>query len=204
VTKQNYLEISDVTENGYTVGHTMATSAKDSALISGVVAILQIRIEDPSAGSDSVDDEYLFRMALEMRGKLRHDIEAAVTETLGPEFEIHSLDISPGSAHLLIAISAATAFFMTFSRYESFVKSVNLLVSQVTGIVRRVIGSVSNGQREVEVRSTWSPMTPITSAHHILSPSNGIDMNRLLIFYLIASHAVLLVFVLWLLASHLK
>jgi hypothetical protein len=69
-----------------------------------------------------------------------HEIQEQVRSTLGLEFQVQSFDIRKGSVTLFVAVSTAFGFYMGFSRYESFIKSANLLVSQLKGIVQRGCG----------------------------------------------------------------
>jgi hypothetical protein len=183
----------------------MPASDGNSVLVSGVVSLFQIHVQNPYIGRDDEEDDFLYGQALEMQQKLRREIEEQVHETLGPEFQVQSLDIRKGSVTFLIAISAAYAFYMSFSRYESFVKSANLLTVQLKGIVQRIFGQNGNAPGNLDVQGTWVPLSPITDAHTVLSPTpKGWDNCRLLLLYILVSHALLLSLVAWLLITRLK
>jgi len=177
----------------------MADFDRNSALISGVVSFFQIHVEQ----AEDEEDDRLYRFALETQSKLRHDVEELIRETLGPEFQIQSLNLRRGSVTILIAISAAYAFYMSFSRYESFIKSSNLLASQIKSVVKRIFGQASS-EDELEVSATWNPMSPITEAHNVFRRHGGFDSNLLLLAYILVSHAALLGVFIWLLIHHLK
>jgi hypothetical protein len=116
-------------------------------------------------------------MALELQQKLRHDIEEQVRVTLGEEFQVSFFDIRPGSAHIIIGVATAMyAIYMAFSRYKSFVDSLNLLTSQVKDIVSRILGQSPIGGDALNVRGTWTPGPSIVTAGHTLAPS-GEDVS---------------------------
>jgi hypothetical protein len=57
-------------------------------------------------------------------------VQRQVDETLGVEFDVISVEIRRGSITVLIVIGTVGSILMTFSHYENFIKSMNLLVSQ--------------------------------------------------------------------------
>ncbi len=83
----------------------MARLDRNSVLVSGVVATLQIVVSSGDYQEDSRNDK-VYGMARELQ-QLRHDIEEQVLNTLGEEFEVSYFDIRPGSAHLIIGIATA-------------------------------------------------------------------------------------------------
>jgi hypothetical protein len=97
---------------------------------------------------------------MEVQQRLRHEIQDQVRATLGPEFQVQSFDIRKGSVTLLVAVSTVFAIYMGFSRYESFIKSANLLVSQLKTIAQRILGRTGNaGSDNLDVRGTWVSIT---------------------------------------------
>jgi len=183
----------------------MPSSERNSVLISGAVSFFQIHVQSDSINAEGEEDDYLYRMALEMQQRLRHEIQEQVRSTLGLEFQVQSFDIRKGSVTLFVAVSTLFGFYMGFSRYESFIKSANLLVTQLTGIVQRTLGqAMKAGSDNLDVRGTWMPLAPITEAHNQLIPApRGIDNCRLLLLYVTTSHAALLGVLIWLLFRHL-
>jgi hypothetical protein len=178
----------------------MPLFAKRTMEVSGIVGYLQI------VASDNFDDREnsLYRHALEMRGELVAVANKQVMETLGPEFEVLNLEIRPGSANIWIIISAVGSVLMTFSRYESFIKSLNLLLSQLSNVVSRILGRQPRPGGGISVRSAWQPGPAITTANQLLSLSSGSDGCSSLIAYHVLSHAALMAVMIWLLVRHLK
>ena len=129
---------------------------KNSVLVSGVVATLQIVVSSGDYQQNGRNDK-VYEMARELQQRLRHSVEEQVLNALGEEFQVLYFDIRPGSAHLVIYI-ATTAFgiFMGSSRYKSFVESVGLLTSQIGGVVRRVLGQTPIGDESLNVNTTWT------------------------------------------------
>jgi hypothetical protein len=178
---------------------------RNSVLISGVVSFFQIHVQREYLSTKDEEDDYLYRTALEIQQRLRHEIQEQVRLTLGPEFQVQSFDIRKGSLTLFVVVSTAFAFYMGFSRYESFIKSANLLVSQLKVIVQRILGQTTTaGSGNLDVQGTWVPLAPITEAHNALSPGRrGFDNCRLLLLYVLTSHVALLAVFIWLLLRHL-
>jgi hypothetical protein len=65
-------------------------------LISGVVSFFQIHVQREYITAGDEEDDYLYRMALEMQQRLRHEMQEQVRSTLGPEFQVQSFDIRKG------------------------------------------------------------------------------------------------------------
>lgn len=182
----------------------MPSSGRNSVLISGLVSFFQIHVRSEYISAEDEEDDYLYGMTLEMRQRLRHEIQEQVRSTLGLEFQVQSFEIRKGSVTLVFAVSTVFAFYMGFSRYESFIKSANLLVSQLKGIVQRILGQSTNARLgNLVVEGTWAPLTPITEAHNELSPApKRFDNCTLLLLYLVTTHAALLSVLIWLLFRH--
>jgi hypothetical protein len=158
------------------------------------------------AGTRPERDDQWYGIALETQGRLQEEIQNQVRGTLGPNFDLVNVRIEKGSLTLLIFIGAVGTFFMGFSRYESFVKSVNLLVEQLKDFMKRFFGrSVGGGAvAPVSVSGSWEPGSSLAAANSVFAESSGPDANRILLGYLIFSHAALLGVLLWLVIRHLK
>src|SRR5271165_1076047 len=132
-------------------------------------------------------------------------IEKQVKETLGQEFEVLDLQIHDGSAVLLIALGVLGTVFMGFSRYESFVKSVSLLVSPLSGGIQHFVRREFDiPDLAVTVEGSWRAGPALTVADQMYNSASGTDSCQFLLAYLILSHAVLLGLLAWLVARHLK
>jgi hypothetical protein len=107
---------------------------------------------------------------------------------------------------ILIAVGAVGTFYMGFSRYESFIKSVNLLVSQLKSVFRRFFERVNPGPPDIDIAVTgsWQPSATVLNARASFNLSSGLDYGIVLLVYLLVSHAVILAALLWLLVRHLK
>lgn len=182
----------------------MARLDKNSVLVSGVVATLQIVVSSGDYQEDRRDDK-VYGMARELQQQLRHEIEEQVLNTLGEEFQVSYFDIRPGSAHIIVGIAtAAFGIYMGFSRYKNFVESVGLLTSQIGGLVRRIFGQTPIDDNALNIRAIWSPGPSIVMAGQTLSANGGFDCNKIILFYLISSHAALLGAFIWLVLRHVK
>lgn len=180
----------------------MSLFAKRTALIYGYVGLVHLTVRT----ANSEEDGDLLGYARELHQQLEAEIEQQVRDTLGPDFEVLNVDFRKGSVEIWVALGAVGTFFMGFSRYESFVKSVNLLVSQLRGLVQRFFGQGPRPAMEppIVVTGSWQPGPSVTAANQMLTYSGGIDSSDIVLAYLLLSHAALLGVFLWLLVRHLK
>ena len=119
----------------------------------------------------------------------------AVKNTLGPDFEIRYMAISKGSIEIFVIIGST---YILVSRYKSFVESIDLLISQFKGIVGKY--AITAGALETE--TTWQLQEGIgdpVASSHFLSWHRNPQITTLLMWYVLISHAVLLLAVLYLL-----
>jgi hypothetical protein len=180
----------------------MALFAKKTVPIFGLVGLLHL-----SVTTDSEKHDFdLLGYARELHGRLEAEIEQQVQQTLGAEFEVSNVEFRKGSIEVYVAITAVGTFFMGFSRYESFVKSVNLLVSQLRGLLQRFFGQAPVGApgMPVSVTGSWQPSPVITAANQSFDASSGLDSCQMVLAYLLLSHAALLGTLLWLVVRHLR
>lgn len=160
---------------------------------------------------DDDPEDRLFYFAQEIQQKLQADIRAQVARTLGEEFTVDDFHIERGSVIITFSV-AAVAFFtsplgqilLDFSRYDALIKSLTLLRTQISSVIGRLFGGF---QAPLRMHSTWQPSMKLNAAMHAPSaptePQRP-DISRILIAYLIFSHASLLAVLLWLVVKHLK
>jgi hypothetical protein len=120
----------------------MPAYSKQTVPIYGVVGFLQFTVK---INGEEKTDDFLYGYARETRRELEGEIRQQVHETLGSDFEVLEVRLDRGSVAILVIIGAAGTFYMGFSRYESFIKSVNLLVSQLKTAFRRFFERVNPG-----------------------------------------------------------
>jgi hypothetical protein len=148
---------------------------------------------------DQEYDEHLWEAVSEMRPKFEEEIKHVVTQYLGREFEVQSVDFLPGSVEVLIAIGTV---YYAISRYESFVKSIELLTAHLRGLLARLLGRV--GPRPIIVSGTWLPGASLARAEETAYRSESIDTPSLLLLYLVVSHGALLAVLAWMLVTRLR
>ena len=180
----------------------MPIFAKPTVPIYGFVGVLRLTVRTDNENYDSD----LLGYARELHRQLEGDIDRQVQETLGPDFEVLNVEFRKGSLEVLVVLGAVGTFYMGFSRYESFVKSVNLLVSQIKGLLQRFFGRAPGApvQTPISVTGSWQPGPVVTAANQMLSVSSGINSSHFVLGYLLLSHAALLCVLLWLVVRHLK
>lgn len=176
----------------------MPLFAKKTAPIFGLVGLLHFTV---TSDNENFDDD-LLGYAREKRKQLEGEINAQVLATLGSEFAVQSIELHEGSIEIFVALTAVGTFFMGFSRYESFIKSVNLLISQISGLLRKLFGQLPG--TPVAVTGSWQPGSTVTAANQELRDSSGIETYDIVLGYLLLSHAALLSILLWLVIRHLK
>jgi hypothetical protein len=180
----------------------MPIFAKPTVPIYGYVGLVSLTVR---TGNDNYDGD-LLGYARERHRELEADIYRQAQETLGADFEVLNVEFRKGSFVLLVALGAVGTFYMGFSRYESFIKSVNLLVSQLRGLLQRFFGEapLAPAQTPVSVTGSWEPTPVVIAANQGLRVSAGIDSSHFVLGYLLLSHAALLTLLMWLVVRHLK
>ncbi len=178
----------------------MPLFARKTVPIYGFIGFVRLTLN-----TDGEDDK-LLGYARELHRELESEIDLQVQQTLGPEFEVLNVEINRGSITLLIALGAVGTFYMGFSRYESFVKSANLLVSQLKGLVQRFFGQAPGGgiRLPLSVTGSWQPSAVIAEANRTFDASSGIDSCQVVLAYLLLSHAAMMGVLIWLVIRHLR
>jgi hypothetical protein len=181
----------------------MPSRDRDVVLISGIVATIRVVVRSGK------DDERFYGLAEENRRRLAEQINQQIAETLGPGYLLFYFDIRQGSIEFWIEIGTRAAQILNgVSRYDALVKSIEKLTEQIKGIVRRLFlddipNSVSSrllgAQIEPETDSVWTPGETIIAAAESFNTRRAapFDVNRILLYYLIASHAALMTVVIW-------
>lgn len=181
----------------------MPIYSKQTVPIYGAIGFLQFAAKIDGEGKN---DDFLYEYARETHRELEGEIRQQVERTLGSDFEVLEVRLDRGSVAILVVIGAVGTFYMGFSRYESFVKSVNLLVSQMKAVLRRFFERVNPGPPDIDlsVTGSWQPSANILIAREKLESSSGFDYGLALLVYFLLSHATLLGALVWLLIRHLK
>jgi hypothetical protein len=158
-------------------------------VLSGDVFFLRFVV---SASEEKQSDERLWSFLHEMRHELESDIKEAIEKFLSPEFEVRSITFHGGSIEILVVIGTA---YYVISRYKNFIESVELLLSHLKRIIHRFFGRL--WPQPISVYGTWSPGPALVRAETLYSSYGSMDAIRILLWYLILSHAALLTVVIW-------
>ncbi|MBI3089577.1 MAG: hypothetical protein HYY96_02830 [Candidatus Tectomicrobia bacterium] len=123
------------------------------------------------------------------------EIRSEVASFLGPQFEAQNIDIRRGSVEVLIDIATVGVVYYAFSRYKSFVESLDLLAHQLGRVLARF-----SGPDTAHIRGGWIPSPALfhPAADHAMIVDAG-SLYILLVGYLILTNTVLIGFVLWML-----
>jgi hypothetical protein len=132
------------------------------------------------------------------RGELQSQMLAATHQALGPEFDVRSMSLARGSIDILVTIGAV---YYALSRYKNFVDSIELLASQLTGVVRRFLESaMPQPAPQVAMSATWEPGPGLVRLETFEPSPSGVAWAYPLLWYIILSHAALLALFIWIMA----
>lgn len=165
-------------------------SLTKSLVLSGEVVVVRLVARAESSQGEGP----LWDIAREDSYRLRERVSTAVHEHMGPQFDVRSMSYSRGSLEVIVVIGT---LYYAVSRYKNFVESVELMVAQLRNVLasffeRRMPGPIS-------VQGSWSPGPALAQATPgILAGIRG-GGPALVVWYLVLSHATMLVVVLWLL-----
>lgn len=166
-----------------------------SSVLSGAVCTIHIIIKNV----DSESEDQVLRGLWHPFSDLRSEILATTHQVLGPEFDIRSMSLARGSIEIFVTIGA---IYYAMSRYKNFVESIELLATQLTGVVRRLLDPMINQPiSTISIWATWEPgpgLIRLEVEDHP-SPVNGFWAYPLL-WYVIVTHAALLTLLIWLFA----
>jgi hypothetical protein len=125
--------------------------------------------------------------------ELRERISGIVRETLGPPFEVRLVAVGRGSIEVIVLIGTT---YYAISRYKNFVESIELVVRQITDLVRHIFGRAT--PTPVTATGTWAPAQGMLAALPRRRVRAG---SSLVLWYLILSHAAMMVVILWFVLS---
>src|SRR5437867_4511598 len=130
------------------------------------------------------------------QGELHYQMLAAIRQALGPEFDLRNMSVARGSIEILVTVGAV---YYAVSRYKSLVESIELLASQLAGLVRRFLESMMP-VKQLGVSASWEPGPGLIRFEVADSVPMASSWAFPLLWYLIVSHAALLALFIWLLA----
>ena len=117
-------------------------------ILSGEVLVVRL-VADPAVEHDV---GFLWTIVANEGYRLREDVNTAIHEHLGPEFDIRSMSFARGSLEIFVVIGMV---YYAVSRYKNFLESVDFLITQL----KRVVGAFfeHRGQGPFSVRGSWTP-----------------------------------------------
>jgi hypothetical protein len=176
--------------------------------LSGDVAILTFVLSfssEPESRDDvarAVVEQKMLVYLQEVSPRLQRDIEQATQSQLGPEFRVSRMDMHKGSIEILVILGTVGTAYILASRYKNFVDSINLLVSQVRGTIERFMRNAGPGPGNFTIQHSWAPGPALANPRRMPVAAEGWDMSKILLGYLILSHAILLGVFIWMLVAH--
>lgn len=155
----------------------------DQMVLSGDVAYYRfiMRMDDFN------DEEAAWSQLLEARRPMEDEMRKITQDTLGTEFSVRSVTPIRGSIEILVVVGTT---YYAVSKYKNFVDSLELLRNQLEGLIRRFF---RRGNYTVSSSLTLGP-TVVAGGMPV---ANQFDSNKLLLAYLILSHAAMLALFIW-------
>lgn len=144
----------------------------------------------------SEEESRTLSLVTEIGRGLQEEMNKTAKDVLGRDFEIRTMTVGKGSLELFIVLAATGTVYMGFSRYKNFIESLELLKSQIEGVLRRSMPSVVRMDGSVVPGlALFEAGVPVGSTEQ--NSSNLTQM--ILLIYVVSSHAALLVMTLWIL-----
>ena len=163
-------------------------------------------------------DNNLYNSALSIESEIRTIIESLARETFGPGVQLSKLVIKPGSVHINAEIALLLAhkdvvwglgtatIISSLSRYNALRDSLEQLSEDITTALKKIFDAVQ-ALRSANVKISGA-VQPLSGMMALLSETPGLfhdpHLLRLLVGYLILSHAALLGLIAWLLVQHMR
>ena len=145
--------------------------------------------------TETVDDERIYNLLHEAESELAAEISSRVSAILGSLFRVERVEVRRGSVELWVVVAGG---FTLISQYKDFVRSLELLHSQIANLIRDFL---AHHNIYVTIAGGWTPVSGIRGRRF----GFGLSSFRitpefillLLVLYLIVSHAVLLSVFIW-------
>ena len=165
--------------------------------LSGDVAYIHIAITTPNL---EIENQF-WKILQDRRPELESQIRLVTLELLGEKYKVPELRIYRASIGIWIVVSTA---FIVLTNYKTLVENIELLVSHIRGAVERIFGVPA--RFPFIVHGTWTPGPAFARTAwgpdlQNLRSSFGL---RLLLWYLVLSHAALLTVLIWILITRLQ
>ena len=141
-------------------------------------------------------EEGAWRSLVKDRQSMEEEMSRVTKEMLGLEFDIRNITPLRGSIEILVVVGTT---YYAVSRYKNLIESLELLKDQLERLIRRFFSN-----RTPEPLSVTSSMTLGPSvASRMMSDGSTFDANKLLLGYLILSHAAMLVLFIWIIIKRI-
>jgi len=163
-------------------------------LLAGEVCTVRLTLSMPF---EREFDERLFGEIQEASKEFDRAFRDKVKTHLGHQFEVVRIGVSRGSITVLVVIGVLGTVYMTISRYKSFREGLLQLVADLRTVAERILGQFQPAG--LHVSTSWSPepaLLPLEEAY--IFPISTDTTNQILLWYLVLSHAALLLVFLWL------
>lgn len=112
---------------------------------------------------------------------------------LGPEYNVRDVSIHGGSVELWLIVTTA---FAMITNWGSFRQGLDYLISDLRKVIRKIAPAKVTD-------ASWSP-GPALLQPQLQIPPDLIFETRLIVTYLVLSHAALLAFMLWMVWLRLR
>jgi hypothetical protein len=161
--------------------------------VSGKVAVIHLLASWPE--QDRRYDGRVAESFAEIREELDIFIHDIVRDQLGEEFRVE-VEITKGSIEVVFVISTAINLMIL---YKDIIESINLIIKQVKHFLRALLERRIGPY--VVVSGGLLPNSPISNAQ--IRRNKEISSSDILLYYLIGSHATLLLLFFWIIIKQL-
>jgi hypothetical protein len=104
--------------------------------------------------TEAADEERIFNVLREAEPILLAEISAMVPSILGSLFRLERIEVRRGSVELWVVVAGG---FTLVSQYADFVRSLELLHSQIIGFIRQLLAGQNVPQ--VTITGGWTSIT---------------------------------------------
>jgi hypothetical protein len=163
--------------------------------LSGDVAYLRFTMT--WAGESWQNENRAWEFLQKTKPQLDDQIKEAVRKQLGTEFEVRSTVVLRASIEIIVIIGTT---YYAISKYKNFMDSMELLKSQLKGLIRRFVDP--DGLEPMTISDSLTPGPTLARMDGGLQSAALNDPTTIiLLLYLILSHAALLTLLIWMAAK---
>jgi hypothetical protein len=161
--------------------------------ICGKIALIHLTASVPQ--DEKRFDNYLAEALPTLQEEISESLTEMIKDELGDRFEAN-IKVKKGSLKVFLAIKSVVDVLIY---YKEIVETIKLIVRQAKAIVKRIVERRTG--LYVVVSGGLSPLSPILNAR--LTQRSRFSSSDVMLYYLIVSHAALLLLFAWIIVKQL-